>query len=160
MKPLYLFFGIIALIIGYGLGLSVGVGVGYAYQFQIPDTIFIKMPGRYDTVDVSGRFPSMTCIVLDKKDLKGYVAPGTVAFYFKWHPTFINVKRKKQAIKFLSYSTLSDSLQASNRAFFKRHIFFVVIDRNDTSYFYRAAGNYMYKNFKNDVREDTARGHK
>ncbi|HTJ14199.1 MAG TPA: hypothetical protein VL547_19305, partial [Dinghuibacter sp.] len=46
---------------------------------------------------------------------------------------------------------ISDSLTRSSRPFLLRHTFFVIVTRNDTAYFYKAKGDYMYKDYKNDV---------
>lgn len=121
------------------------------------DTIYVGLPSHFDTVDVKARNPDITCIVLDKNDLKGYVAPGIVSFDIPRSPSFKDLcltisfyVRQRQ----IGYSQLSDSLTHSRQTFFKRHIFYVIISRQDTCFFYKATGNYMDKNFENEVHYD------
>jgi hypothetical protein len=54
--------------------------------------------------------------------------------------------------KIFSMTSISDSLALSPRTFLHRHTFFVILTRGDTAYFYKAKGEYMYKDYKNDVK--------
>lgn len=123
-------------------------------------TLYFFLPHHFDTVDVKNRNPNITCIVLDKHDLKNFKADGAISFDIPRDPEF---KRLHSNVvldtlsNVLSDNSLSDSLILYKRDFFKRHIFYVIISKNDTNYFYRAKGEYMYKNFDNDVQYDSAK---
>lgn len=108
---------------------------------------------KVDTSNIKYSQPDIQRIILDKYNYPGYIAPGVVSFDIKRHFDFKLPVSKISVLNRLTIrpGSLSDSLLTSSRAFFRRHNFFVVITKNDTCYFYRAKGEYMYKNYKNDV---------
>lgn len=110
------------------------------------DTIFVKLPNHFDTVNVRRNHPNLICAVFDKKDLPGFAGDGAISFYFNPGRPFKGLRCNP-----ISYKVLSDSLTHSSRPFLLRHTFFVIITKNDTAYFYKAKGDYMYKDYKNDV---------
>ena len=120
------------------------------------DIIYIKIPSAYDTVSVKKIDPNLMCIVLDRNDLNGFKAPGAISFYIPRETSkFIKNGQIFVNRHAISYSSLSDSLIHSKRDFFKRHTFFVIITRNDTSFFYHAKGEYMYRNYNGEIKYDT-----
>lgn len=110
------------------------------------DSIYVKLPSHFDTVNVRRNYPNFICAVFDKMDLPGFSLDGTISFYF--NP---NRSLKAWACKPISYKSLSDSLSLSPHHFLKSHTFFLILIKNDTAYFYKAKGDYMYKDYKNDV---------
>ena len=117
------------------------------------DTLIVMVGKKVDTSNIKYSQPDIQRIILDKYNYPGYIAPGVVSFDIKRHFDFKLPVSKISVLNRLTIrpGSLSDSLLTSSRAFFRRHNFFVVITKNDTCYFYRAKGEYMYKNYKNDV---------
>lgn len=119
------------------------------------DTVYVGLPPRLDTVSIKTRDSSLTHIVLDKRDLKGFNASGAIEFDIESAPDNkmacpdipYDVRQRE-----ISYPRLSDSVSTAGRAFFKRHTFFVIISKQDTCFFYKAVGNYMNTNLENDVK--------
>jgi hypothetical protein len=124
------------------------------------DTIYVGLPSHYDTVDIRFMNSNMTSIVVDKWHAKDFLASGAVSFDvyresdFKFFSREVPISIKKHTI---GISQLSDSLTLSRQDFFKRHTFFVIVSRQDTCFFYKATGNYMDKNFENEVHYDSAK---
>lgn len=118
------------------------------------DSIFIQLPAKYDTLNVSFIGSDFFRIVFDKFSQKSYTAPEGTSLDVQRKVSFVYAATEVPAgiaHKMIDLSVVSDSLLTSSRAFFRRHNFFVVITKKDTCYFYRAKGEYMYKNYKNDV---------
>jgi hypothetical protein len=123
------------------------------------DTLYFKLPRKIDTANIKYLDSNLKSVVIDKWHEKNFKAPGAMSFdFFRSYNLKFHHKEIPKAIngKFIGIAELSDSLQSAGRAFFKRHFFYVVIDRNDSSFFYPARGNYMYKNYENDVKDDCA----
>lgn len=118
------------------------------------DSIFIKLPDHFDTLNVSYIGKGFARIILDKFTQKTYSAhegirldaQRTSSFYYPLSKIPPQISHKT-----IDLAVLSDSLTHSSRLFLLRHTFFVIITKNDTAYFYKAKGDYMYKDYKNDV---------
>jgi len=124
------------------------------------DTIYVELPMNYDTVDVRFLNPNITSFVADRWHLQNFKAPGAMSFDFAREADFKVLRKEipyRIRMKIIDFGQISDILILYKRDFFKRHIFYVVISKNDTCFFYHAKGEYMYKNFDNDVQYDTTK---
>ncbi|HTJ13072.1 MAG TPA: hypothetical protein VL547_13650, partial [Dinghuibacter sp.] len=52
------------------------------------DTIYVKLPSRFDTVNVYKRFPKIMAITLDRHSQKTYSAPTGTTFDAQRTPSF------------------------------------------------------------------------
>ena len=122
---------------------------------QQADTLIVRIGNKYDTANIKYSQPDIQRIILNRYNYPGYTAPGVVSFDIKRQFDFRLPEKSisRDITRLIITPTLiSDSLLSAHRAFFKRHTFFVILTRGDTCYFYRAKGEYMYKNYKNDVK--------
>lgn len=123
-------------------------------QLNKTDSIFIRLPSHYDTLNVSFIGKGFTRIVIDRFSQKIYTAKEGTRLDAQRTPSFSHplshippqIQRKT-----IDLAGLSDSLSLSPRHFLSSHTFFIILTRNDTAYFYKAKGTYMYKDYKNDV---------
>jgi hypothetical protein len=137
---------------------SILIVVDRSFGYQLPsakDSIYIKLPIRYDTLNVSFIGSDFRRIVFDKFSQKSYTAPEGTSLDVQRVASFAYPEAKispNVARRIIGLSALSDSLLQTHRSFFRNHTFFVIITRSDTCYFYKAKGEYMYKNYENDVK--------
>jgi hypothetical protein len=113
------------------------------------DSLFIQLPTKYDTLNISYLKMNVTRIVLDRFSQKNYTAPDGISLDVRRQPSFKLLRSnlgQQFKNKIVDISILSDSLRVSNGSYLKRHQFFVMIYKNDSIYFYNVRGEYLNKN--------------
>lgn len=112
------------------------------------DTLYIKLPVAYDTVDVRMNNPAIKAAIFDKYSQKDYRAPQGLSLDIQRHASF-KIKNSIVPVKIESHiidiPIMSDSLRISRGAFLHRHQFFVIFFQNDSVYFHKARGEYLTK---------------
>jgi hypothetical protein len=110
------------------------------------DTIIIKLPGHFDTVDVRKNNPNIIAAIFDKYSQKDYRAPHGFSLDIQRNREFSQVKSyltDSMQRRILGIGAVSDSLRLTNGAFLKRHEFFVMYYRKGSVDFHRARGEYL-----------------
>ncbi|TDW96837.1 hypothetical protein [Dinghuibacter silviterrae] len=126
----------------------------FSTKRHLEDSVFIKLPEHYDTLNVSFIGKNISRIVFDKFSQKTYTAPEGTSLDVQRTASFAypsNGLPESVVQKIVDLKAISDSVQRAPHTFFHRHTFFLIITRQDTCYFYHAKGEYLNKNFDNDV---------
>jgi hypothetical protein len=111
------------------------------------DSIFIRLPEKADTVNIYDRKPDIIAYIFDRFSQVSYKAPEGFALDVQRKPCLISNKSEANKIilkRVFDISKISDSLRIGKNAFLKRHQFFVIYERQDSIYFHRAQGDYLY----------------
>ena len=118
-------------------------------QYYQADSVYIKLPGKYDTLNVSFIGKNIARVILDKYSQKLYKAPQGISLDIQRTASFSipksNLPRSiKQRI--IDIAIISDSVSRVQGIYLRRHQFFVISEQNHTMYFYEARGEYLNKN--------------
>lgn len=111
------------------------------------DTIFIHLPKKVDTVNIYDRKTDIIAYIFDRFSQADYKAPEGFALDVQRKPFLILSKSGVNKIilkKVFDISEISDSLRIGKNPFLKRHQFVVIYEREDSIYFHRAQGDYLY----------------